>query len=200
MWEKKDCLLLESNVASAVWSTLSLICSLFSERGPAAISRLISKVVIQPVYGVLWRRGKTHVSEKILKRKPALAHLDAPLPIAVIIFVVRIIAALLHPRPRVVGLGMPLSMGSVIRNASIGRPLFFAKQISAQTTARVRDAAAQTVRSYCFRRAAIALAGPVRLAVFHASIRNGYQKPESLSGKVKSFHLIKLTTFHTERQ
>lgn len=197
MWERAIRLFPTRNVRGTIWSTLSLICSLFSECRPAAISGLISKVVIQPVYGVLWRRGRTHVCEEILKSKPALAYLDAPFPITVIIFVIRIIAALLHSRPSVVGLSSSLSMSSTRRNAAFRRPLLFAKQVSAQTTARSSDASTQTVCSHCLAGAAIAFAQPVRLAFFHSSVRNGYQKSEALSGKVESFHLIELTTFQT---
>lgn len=54
---------------------LSCISGLLTFRGPSAIIRRVSKVVVDSIYGVLCRRTVPHVSKKVLKTiEPPIAH------------------------------------------------------------------------------------------------------------------------------
>lgn len=72
---------------------------LFGGSSPSAVAWLIAAVVIDPIDGVLARRFRAHISEKVSEVMPRLAYGNAPSAIDRIALVLQVHASLLHAMP-----------------------------------------------------------------------------------------------------
>ena len=76
------------------------VVHLFASRGPATVIWGIVAIVICPLYAIFRTRFFAHVRKEVIKRmKPPFANTDTSTAVVVVLFMVEIIAALLHRLP-----------------------------------------------------------------------------------------------------
>ena len=106
---------------------------------PAAIPGLVIALAPDAIQSKpIW--GLAHISEEVLERvEPALANLNAASAVEPELFRFRVVAALLHPAPRIVGAGIfgPASMPV--------RALPLSRTFAGEAPARLRIAVAKSV-------------------------------------------------------
>lgn len=154
------------------------VLGLLTSGRPAAIVLRVIPVVVDPVERRCWRPF-SHVCEKALKRiVPSLAHRYSSPAVSWIVFVVRVVAAAFHARPRRVGR----------RHISSSRSV--AVSGSALASAGHNAPAIQVLRHNLRGIPAVALADPVHhnAAAWSRAVRcsNNQQLAESFTKQVRS--------------
>lgn len=163
------------------------IAMLLDRGRPAAVSRLVIAVIVNPVNRVLGRRARPHIREEVLEGSPAIAHGDTSPAVVPVSGDVGIRASRPHAGPD------SIHFGRLAANAMTVFRSLLPDLISGALGAPARDAPSVAKVIDCSESfgAAIALTAPDDLAAATLGGRfNGNEPAESLPGKVNSHDVI----------
>lgn len=98
------------------------VVGLNNSRRPAAVARLISKVIVNAVDTQTSLRGWSHVGEERLEGfSPTLAHRDASSTVSAISGITRVVTAFLQVRPTTIFLGSGSAMSPQLSTHSVSK-------------------------------------------------------------------------------